>query len=126
VKTQPASTLIPIIAEKGKQMAELGHDGGLLAAKAIGSVAGAWVSLVYLMPKSTREAASRFMTGVSCGIMFGGPAGLWLTERLGLSGLLSPIEMTLSGAAAASLSAWWVLGALVRIANRYGAKSDPS
>lgn len=106
-------------------MAELGHDSGLLVAKAIGSVAGAWVSLVYLMPKSMREAASRFMTGVSCGVMFGGPAGLWLSERLGISGQLSPIETTLSGAAAASLSAWWVLGAMVRVANRYGAKSDP-
>ncbi|WP_137132097.1 DUF6107 family protein [Rhizobium sp. FY34] len=106
-------------------MAELGHDGGLMAAKLAGAAAGAWVSLVYLVPKSGREAASRFLTGLSCGVMFGGPVGLWLVERLGLSGQLSPVETMLSGAAVASLCAWWVLGALVRIANRYGAKSDP-
>ncbi|MCO5730911.1 DUF6107 family protein [Rhizobium sp. SSA_523] len=106
-------------------MADLGQDGGLLAAKAVGSVAGAWVSLVYLVPRSAREAASRFMTGVSCGVMFGGPAGLWLTARLGLAGQLSPVETTLTGAAAASLSAWWVLGILTRFANRYGTKVEP-
>ena len=106
-------------------MAELGHDGGLLAAKTVGAFAGAWVSLVYLVPKNGREAASRFLTGVSCGIMFGAPMGMWSVQQLGLSGQLSPVETTLSGAAAASLSAWWVLGALSRVANRYGTKSGP-
>ncbi len=105
-------------------MAELGHDGGLIAAKLIGSAAGAWVSLVYLVPKSGREAVSRFLTGLSCGVMFGAPAGLWLTERLGLAGQLSAIETMLTGAASASLCAWWVLGALVRIASRYGGRPD--
>jgi hypothetical protein len=107
-------------------MADLGHDGGLLAAKIIGAAAGAWVSLVYLVPASGREAVSRFLTGISCGVMFGGPAGLWLTARLGLTGQLTAVETTLTGAASASLSAWWVLGALVRIASRYGGRSDAS
>ncbi|MBP2547518.1 hypothetical protein J2858_000411 [Neorhizobium galegae] len=103
-------------------MADLGHDGGLMAAKLIGATAGAWVSLVYMLPQGRREAASRFLTGLSCGLIFGGPAGLWLEARLDLVGQLSPLEVTLTGSAAASLSAWWVLGALGRIASRYGAK----
>lgn len=105
-------------------MADMGQEGGMMAARVIGAAAGAWVSLVYLVPKSGREAASRFMTGLSCGIMFGGPTGLWLAERLGLAGQLTPVETMLSGAAAASLTAWWVLGAVERIASRYGGSRD--
>ncbi|HTO30838.1 MAG TPA: DUF6107 family protein [Pararhizobium sp.] len=86
-------------------MADFGNDPGLWAAKGIGSVAGAAVSLVYMLPKGRREAGSRFFTGLICGLIFGGPVGLWLVSRLGI---------------AASLSAWWVLGAVARLADRYG------
>ncbi|WP_312402543.1 DUF6107 family protein [Rhizobium sp.] len=105
-------------------MADLGHDPGAMfgvwAAKTAGAFAGAGVSLIYLLPKSRREAASRFATGMTCGLIFGGPTGLWLAERLGLSGMLSEAETMLAGSAAASLCAWWVLGALSRVAERYG------
>jgi hypothetical protein len=105
-------------------MADLGNDPGTITgvwlAKTLGATAGAGVSLIYLLPKSRREAASRFATGLSCGLIFGGPTGLWLTERLGLGGQLSGPETILAGSAAASLSAWWVLGALSRVADRYG------
>jgi hypothetical protein len=37
---------------------------------------------------------------------------------------LSGTEIMLTGAAAASLSAWWVLGALVRVAARYGRRAE--
>ncbi len=105
-------------------MAELGHEGGLLVAKAVGSVAGAWVSLVYLMPKSMREAASRFMTGVSCGVMFGGPAGLWLTERLPCRRALADRDDAF-GCRRRQPVGLVGAGAMVRVANRYGAKTDP-
>lgn len=108
-------------------MADLGHDPGTLgvwAARTAGAVAGAGVSLVYLLPKSGHEAASRFLTGVACGLIFGGPAGLWLMARLGISGELPEPETLLAGSAAASLSAWWVLGALSRLAERYGRRSE--
>ena len=105
-------------------MADLGHDGGMLAARMVGATAGAWVSLVYLLPESWKEAVSRFLTGACCGVMFGAPVGIWLSERLGLVGQLTALETALSGSAAASLSAWWVLGALVRMAGRFGAKPD--
>lgn len=105
-------------------MADLGQDPGAMfgvwAAKTAGAFAGAGVSLIYLLPKSRWEAASRFLTGMTCGLIFGGPTGLWLAERLGLSGMLSGPETMLAGSAAASLSAWWVLGGLSRVAERYG------
>ena len=41
------------------------------------------MSLVYLLPKSRREAASRFFTGLSCGLIFGGPTGLWIVRTAG-------------------------------------------
>jgi hypothetical protein len=105
-------------------MADLGQDPGAIlgvwAAKTAGATAGAGVSLIYLLPKSRREAASRFATGLTCGLIFGGPTGLWLSERLGIAGMLSGPETMLAGSATASLCAWWALGALSRVAERYG------
>lgn len=107
-------------------MADLGNEAsflpGVLAAKAAGAAAGAGVSLIYLLPKSRREAASRFFTGLCCGLIFGGPVGLWLAEQMEIAHRLSGTEIMLTGSAAASLSAWWVLGALVRVAARYGGR----
>jgi len=105
-------------------MADLGQDPGAMfgvwAAKTAGAFAGAGVSLIYLLPKSRREAAGRFLTGMTCGLIFGGPTGLWLMERLGISGMLSAAETMLAGSAAASLWARWALGALSRMAAKYG------
>ena len=106
-------------------MADLGHDpgaAGVWLAKAAGAMAGAGISLIYLLPKSRREAASRFATGLTCGLIFGGPTGLWLAQRLGIGGVLSGPETMLTGSAAASLCAWWVLGALSRVAERWGSR----
>ncbi|MFC3075841.1 DUF6107 family protein [Shinella pollutisoli] len=99
-------------------MADFGNDGGLWTARLAGALAGAAVSLIYLLPKSRREAACRFLTGLACGLVFGGPTGLWIAVRLGIAGHLGASEMMLTGAAAASLSAWWGLGVLARIAER--------
>ncbi|MFB9951350.1 DUF6107 family protein [Rhizobium puerariae] len=103
-------------------MSDLGSDPGVGIAKVLGAMAGAGVSLIYLLPKTRHEAASRFLTGVSFGLIFGGPTGLWLTTRLGIAGTLSGAEVMLAGSAAASLSAWWVLGILARLAERYGSR----
>lgn len=107
-------------------MTDLGQDMGVIlgvwAAKTAGGCAGAGVSLIYLLPKSRREAAGRFATGLTCGLIFGGPTGLWLTQRLGISGTLSGPETMLAGSAAAGLCAWRVLGALSRVAERYGGR----
>lgn len=92
----------------------------IYVAKAAGAMAGALISLAYLLPKGPREAASRFVTGVISGLVFGGSVGVALAERFGVRTLLSAPETMLMGSAAASLCAWWVLGALSRIAERYG------
>lgn len=101
-------------------MSDFSNDAGLWATRAIGASAGAAVSLIYLLPKNRREAASRFLTGLACGVIFGGPAGLWLADHLTLEGQLSSSEIMLSGSAAASLCAWWALGVLQRLAGRLG------
>ncbi|MGE7371043.1 DUF6107 family protein [Neorhizobium sp. NPDC001467] len=112
------------MAELGTDLgAGLGNDAGVWTARALGAVAGAAVSLIYLLPENRREALSRFVTGVSCGLIFGGPAGIWLAERADIADAVSATDMMLAGSAAASLCAWWVLGALSRIASRYGRKS---
>jgi len=107
-------------------MADLGQDPGAVfgvwAAKTAGAFAGAGVSLIYLLPKNRREAASRFVTGMTCGLIFGGPTGLWLGEGPGIAGLLSGAETMLAGSGLASLCAWWALGALSRVAERYGGR----
>lgn len=103
-------------------MSEFANEGGLWAARIAGAVSGAGVSLIYLLPKGKREAASRFITGMSCGLIFGGPVGIWLAQKLDIAESLTSVEIMLSGSAAASLTAWWVLGLLVRFAARYAAK----
>ncbi len=105
-------------------MSEFANETGLMAARFTGAVAGASVSLIYLLPRSHREAASRFLTGVACGMIFGGPAGLWLVQRLDIAGALTGREVMLTGSAAASLFAWWGLGLMVRLADRYAARPN--
>jgi hypothetical protein len=101
-------------------MTDIGNASSLWVARAIGALVGAAISLVYMLPKSEREAISRFLTGVISGLIFGGPAGVWLAARLGIEGYLSSSETLLSGAAAVSLCSWWALGLLERMANRWG------
>lgn len=101
-------------------MTDMAQDLALWAAKAAGAVAGALISLVYLLPKSRREAAGRFFIGVAAGMIFGGAAGAALSDRLDLATRLTAVEMLLMGSAAASLCAWWALGVLARIAERWG------
>lgn len=105
-------------------MSEFTQESGLWAAKVTGSLAGVGISLVYLLPQTHREAASRFLCGMLCGVIFGGPLGLWLARYFSLSEMMSAQETMLTGSAVASLACWWVLGILVRLANRYAKKVD--
>lgn len=88
--------------------------------RTIGASAGAAVSLVYMLPADRREAACRFLAGLVSGMVFGGPAGVLLAGKLGIAAHLSASEIMLSGAAAVSLTAWWALGVLARLARRWG------
>ena len=86
----------------------------LWAAKSAGAVAGSAVSLAYMLPRGRREAALRFAVGVVCGLVFGGTAGLKIADELEISNAIGTYELLLMGSAAASLSAWWALGFLMR------------
>jgi hypothetical protein len=99
-------------------MADL--SAGLWMERTIGASAGAAVSLIYMLPADRREAACRFVAGLISGLVFGGPAGVLLAGRLGIATHLSASETVLSGAAAVSLTAWWALGVLARVARRWG------
>ena len=88
-------------------------------AKIIGAVAGSLISIAYILPKGRREAWLRFAVGVTTGVIFGGTAGVKLFDMLGLMGSVSVVEMALVGAAVCSLSAWWGLGVLRRVAESW-------
>ncbi|KQT88231.1 DUF6107 family protein [Aurantimonas sp. Leaf443] len=92
-------------------------------ARLAGAAAGSAISVAYLLPHTRREAATRFLIGVVTGLVFGPPAGLMLAERFGIDGVLSLAEVSVMGSAAASLSAWWALGILSRLAAGVGRRT---
>jgi len=85
-------------------------------AKTVGAICGSAISIAYLLPSSKREAFLRFIIGITSGVMFGMFVGIKLAEQLGIKEHLSKAEIALSGAAMASLCAWWALGVMARIA----------
>ncbi len=92
----------------------MGDHGTLWMAKGAGAVIGSGISIAYVLPRGRREAALRFAVGVTSGIAFGGVAGLRLARDLGIDTAANGTEIALSGAALASLCAWWALGLLMR------------
>lgn len=99
----------------------------MFAAKGVGAVAGSAISLAYLLPRGRREAALRFAVGLVSGLVFGGAAGLKIGEALGIAGTIGEAESALTGAAAVSLTAWWLVGAAQRVIERFPAngKDEP-
>jgi hypothetical protein len=95
-------------------ISDLPEPTWLWMTKLAGAVAGSAVSLAYILPKGRREAAARFATGVVCGLVFGGAAGVKIASELGISEMIGEGELTLMGSAAASLFAWWAVGWVVR------------
>ena len=90
----------------------------LLLSKAIGAIAGSLISLAYVLPRGRREAMLRLSVGVVSGLVFGSTAGIKIADAFGLLGRISGVEVTLMGATFTSLSAWWALGVLQRLAER--------
>ena len=87
-------------------------------AKAIGAICGSAISIAYLLPATRREAFLRFSVGITIGMIFGTSAGIKLVDYLNIAERISAIEIALSGAAIASLCAWWGLGILARLTAR--------
>jgi Family of unknown function (DUF6107) len=99
-------------------MSGLSEGAALWGVKALGAVAGSAISVAYILPKTRREAAVRFAVGLVSGLVFGGAAGVEIGDWLGLTDALSKSELMLTGSAAASLCAWWALGAMKRFAGQ--------
>jgi hypothetical protein len=100
-------------------MTDMSQGSWLWAAKGVGAIAGSAASLVYILPQGRREAASRFIVGVMCGVVFGGTAGLKVATDLGIEERIGSSEMVLMGSALASLCAWWALGFVLRLLGQY-------
>lgn len=98
-------------------MSGISEGAVLWGAKTVGAMAGSAISVAYLLPKGRREAATRFAIGMVSGLVFGGAAGVKIGTWLGVAESLGEAELMLTGAAAASLCAWWALGAMGRFAD---------
>ncbi len=90
----------------------------IFIAKACGAIAGSAISIAYLLPRNRREAFLRFAVGITIGMIFGTATGFKLADYLEITDRMSEVDMALSGAALASLTAWWALGVLSRLAKR--------
>lgn len=90
----------------------------LWLAKIAGAIAGSAISVAYMLPRGRREAALRFTVGAVAGLIFGGAAGLKIASELDVGSALGAFEVMLMGATAASLSAWWALGLVMRLFDR--------
>jgi len=101
-------------------ISEIPEHVWVFVAKIVGAICGSAISIAYLLPKDRREAFLRFFIGISMGMIFGTSAGMKLSDYLGITQRISAIEMALSGAALASLCAWWGLGILSRFSSRFG------
>ncbi len=90
----------------------------ILFAKMAGAMAGSFMSLAYMLPRGKRDTAIRFAVGVIFGMVFGGAAGIKISEVLALGGLLGQAELLLIGSAVASLAAWSALGVFQHLLER--------
>ena len=95
-------------------MSDLSQAAYFWSAKGIGALAGSSISIAYMLPKGRREAALRFCVGVVTGLVFGTTAGVKIALFLEIADMLSLAEISLMGAAAASLFSWWGLGMIAR------------
>ncbi len=107
-------------------MSDLSQAAWIWSAKGIGALAGSAISIAYMLPKGRREAALRFCVGVVTGLVFGATVGTKIAISLDVVDLLSPVEISLMGAAAASLSSWWGLGMLARLTAQYRSNTNRS
>jgi len=96
----------------------------LWLAKIAGAIAGSAISVAYVLPRGRREAALRFTVGAVSGLIFGGAAGLKIASELDVGSALGAFEIMLMGSAAASLSAWWALGLVMRLFDRADRKTE--
>ena len=101
-------------------MTDMNDAAWLWVAKGAGAIAGSAISIAYVLPSGRREAAIRFAVGIVSGLVFGGAAGVKIVAELGIDDRIGAAETMLTGAAAASLCAWWAVGFVIRAFERSG------
>ena len=106
-------------------MSDVTNAAYLWSIKGVGALAGSAISIAYLLPKGRREAALRLCVGFVTGIVFGTTAGMKIAISLGVIEMLSPTEISLMGAGAASLFSWWGLGMMARLSSQYRQPPQP-
>lgn len=87
----------------------------LWIAKFIGAFAGSAISIAYVLPKGRREAAIRFATGVTGGLVLGTTVGAYVSHELHIDKILTEFEVVLMGSSIASLFLWWAIGLVLRV-----------
>lgn len=89
----------------------------LWAAKFIGAFAGSAISLAYILPKGRREAAIRFASGVTGGLVLGTTVGAYVAHELSIDTIMTDFEVVMMGSSVASLFLWWAIGFVLRISD---------
>lgn len=116
--------MMPIATPRIEQ-ADLWPETLVWIVRTIGALAGSAIALAYLLPRRKREAFLRFTVGFVSGLVFGAPAGLHLVRFLGVRDEVTRLEVNLMGAAAVSLTAWWVLGMAAKLMRQRGMPLSP-
>jgi predicted MFS family arabinose efflux permease len=97
----------------------------LWIAKFLGAFAGSAISVAYILPKGRREAAIRFATGVTGGLVLGTTVGAYVAHELGIDKTLTEFEVVLMGSSIASLFLWWTIGVVLRATDHKASNQPP-
>lgn len=84
-----------------------------VAIKALGSLGGAVLALVFQPPKDTRDFIIRACFAFLCGLFFGDPV------RQQYLHWPETWQMWVASAAIVALASWWIWGAAIRIIGAY-------
>lgn len=84
-----------------------------IAVKALGSLGGAVLALVFQPPKDTRDFIIRSVFAFLCGVLFGDPV------RQQYLNWPETWQMWVASAAIVALGSWWAWGAAIRIIGAY-------
>ena len=82
-----------------------------IAAKALGSVAGTILALVFIVPKTVTGFIRRAVASLICGFVFGPSVHSYLAWPV-------VTEHVLAATALASFLGWWGMGAVVQVAKK--------
>lgn len=82
-----------------------------IVAKALGSVAGTILALVFIVPKTVSGFIRRVVAGLICGYVFGPSVHAYLVWP-------AATEHVIASTALASFLGWWGMGAVMQVARK--------